>query len=342
MTDQPRRRVILAEDDPASRRLLVWQLERAGFDVIGCADGQEALEAIRAEGAGIIVADWSMPKMDGLELCQAVRQQCDLQALGMVYFILLTAHTEKENIVAGLAAGADDYLTKPYHHQELLARIRAGERIIRLHEETVHSQMALHKANAQLAILNGKLDKLAHTDALTELPNRRYTFQRLEQVWALAERNDHQLTCIMLDIDHFKRVNDTYGHEAGDEVLKYVAAAIGRNVRVSEICGRFGGEEFLVVCPETDGDGGVVVAERLRGAIAGTDVPVGDAVLNVTISVGLAAKRPTHTRPDMLVAEADSMLYLAKDNGRNQVWRADHDGVGYPISPTPNEAHSTT
>jgi diguanylate cyclase (GGDEF)-like protein len=330
MADKPRQ-IILAEDEPASRVLLTRQLQQIGYEVVACCDGQEALEAIQAAGSGVVIADWMMPEIDGVELCRIVREQHALEALGMVYYILLTAHSEKENVIRGLDAGADDYLAKPYHPKELFARIRAGVRFLEMHAQMVQGQIEVHKANAQLATLNRQLERLANTDTLTGLANRRRAFERLHEAWALAERKDRPLSCIMLDIDHFKRVNDNYGHKIGDTVLTAVSNALRQQVRQYDICGRIGGEEFLVICPESDCDGIRVLAERIRTTIADLPIDVDGRSPRVTISAGVAERRPSHDSVDALLAEADAMLYLAKENGRNQVWVADDTGKGRPL-----------
>lgn len=326
MPDSRATRIVVAEDDVASRALLVRQLAKAGYDVIACADGTDALAAIRNEVSCIVVADWTMPEMDGVELCRTVRGLCEMQALSFVYFILLTAHSETEQIVAGLEAGADDYLTKPYHKQELLARLRAGERIHALQNELMQRQIELHKVNGQLASLNRKLESLANTDPLTGLSNRRNLFDRFTEAWALAERSDRALGFIMMDIDRFKSTNDTYGHAAGDQILREVSAGIRRQLRRYDIVGRFGGEEFCVVCPDTPLAGVICLAERIRAAIAELKCQIDGHQIPVTLSLGVAVRGPTHDKPDDLIAAADAALYRAKQAGRNQTWVCEADG----------------
>lgn len=319
-------RVVLAEDEVASRALLARQLCKAGYDVVACENGKQALEAIRNEVSCIVVADWMMPALDGLELCRTVRDLSELHVLSFVYFILLTAHSDKEQIVAGLEAGADDYLTKPYHWEELLARLRAGERVCALQAELMQRQVELHKVNGKLAVLNKQLAKLAHTDPLTELANRRHLFARLTEAWSLAVRNDQPLACVMFDLDRFKAINDSYGHAAGDQVLKEVAETTRRCTRRYDVLGRIGGEEFCIVCPETSVQGGSVLAERVCDAIASLSSCWNGQDISVTASVGVAARSPADKSPDALIAAADAMLYRAKENGRNQVWVRQADG----------------
>ena len=318
--EQPKMKIVTADDEPAVRVLLARQLRRAGFDVTACSNGREALEAIAATGANVVLADWMMPELDGLELCRAVREMSESGALGFVYFILLTAKADdKRHVVEAFDAGADDFLTKPYVEDELLARLRAGVRIIDLQNLVTARQIEVHKINARMAILNRKLQELATTDDLTKLNNRRCMLERLRENWTLAERHQRPMSFIMLDVDHFKRFNDSYGHEAGDVVLVQVAARIKSQLRNADVCGRLGGEEFAVLCPETDLEGTAQVAERIRDAIETHRLTHNGVSLSVTISAGVAQRSQQHSNCDALIAEADRALYAAKNAGRNRV-----------------------
>ena len=318
--EQPKMKIVTADGEPAVRVLLARQLRRAGFDVTACSNGREALEAIAATGANVVLADWMMPELDGLELCRAVREMSESGALGFVYFILLTAKADdKRHVVEAFDAGADDFLTKPYVEDELLARLRAGVRIIDLQNLVTARQIEVHKINARMAILNRKLQELATTDDLTKLNNRRCMLERLRENWTLAERHQRPMSFIMLDVDHFKRFNDSYGHEAGDVVLVQVAARIKSQLRNADVCGRLGGEEFAVLCPETDLEGTAQVAERIRDAIETHRLTHNGASLSVTISAGVAQRSQQHPNCDALIAEADRALYAAKNAGRNRV-----------------------
>lgn len=330
MHEPAKSHIVVVEDDASTRALLVRQLQGAGYEAAAFGDGRAALETISAMNTGIVVADWSMPVMDGLELCAAVREMQAMDALGHVHFILLSAHRTKESVVEGLAAGADDYLTKPYHPGELVARIRVGERMLRLQDEAVHRTLDLQKANAQMALLANKLDQLASTDVLTRLPNRRRLFERFREAWQSAEADGLPLSCVMLDVDRFKSVNDTYGHAAGDEVLKEVASAIRRNAWRPEMCGRFGGEEFMLALPATPHDKAVALAEQVRADIAARQVAWEGATIVATISCGVAEKGADTSCPDELIRSADAMLYLAKEHGRNQTWVCGADRTGRP------------
>lgn len=326
--EESKMKIVTVDDEPAVRVLLARQLRRAGFDVTACANGREALEAITTTGANVVLADWMMPELDGLELCRAVREMSENGALGFVYFILLTAKADdKRHVVEAFEAGADDFLTKPYVEDELLARLRAGVRIIDLQNLVTARQIEVHKINARMAILNRKLQELATTDDLTKLNNRRFMLERLRENWALADRHERPMSFIMLDVDHFKRFNDTYGHEAGDVVLVEVAACIRSQLRMADVCGRLGGEEFAVLCPETDLKGTAELAERIRYAIETHQITHNARSLSVTISAGVAQRSQQHSDCDALMAAADKALYAAKNAGRNRVGLSRHGKV---------------
>jgi diguanylate cyclase (GGDEF)-like protein len=324
MTDQAAKsHVIVADDEGTIRQLLRRQLEAAGYGVTLCGDGREALAALREHPAQIVIADWQMPEMNGVELCRAVRALCSDDVMPHVFFMLLTAQADMDSIIAGLEAGADDYLTKPYHKAELLARIRVGERLLDLQRALVERQRQIARSNRKMQVLNRKLRELATTDELTKLANRRHLFDRLEHIWALSVRHDRPLSCIMLDVDHFKRFNDTHGHAAGDDVLRTTASTILSLMRRSDVCGRFGGEEFVVVCPETPGSGAAAQAERIRAAIESTPVQIGSESIQVTVSIGVAEKSASHANAETMISEADELLYRAKAEGRNRVcWKS--------------------
>jgi two-component system chemotaxis response regulator CheY len=324
----PQPRIIVVDDDADLRRLLEHQLRKAGYDVVASENGQDALQSITNLGSGIIVADWSMPGMSGLELCRAVNDLRDMQAVGNTYFILLTALQDKAHVVEGLAAGANDYLTKPYDVGELLARVQVGERMLRLQDELLRRNIEVQKANAEMAMLANKLDRLANTDALTQLANRRCLFARFEETWHATLRARVPLSCIMVDVDGFKRINDTHGHACGDDVLVRVADCIRNSTPRPDLCGRFGGEEFLVLLPGLSAVEATSVAEELRLHVA-HPTPAGvPGPVAVTVSCGVAERQSAGATPDELVRHADAMLYLAKQHGRNQTWVCGADGQG--------------
>ncbi len=326
------RHIVVAEDDRATRLLLERYLRGAGYEVVACADGRAALDAIQRLGSGIVLADWMMPELTGPELCREIRQRSEAGQLGFVFFLLLTAQREADQVLAGFEAGADDYLTKPYNRNELLARLRAGERIYRLQSE-------LFEANRQLSQIKDEFEQMAKTDALTQIANRRHLFERLNEEWSYRERTDGRLGVIMFDIDHFKHVNDTHGHHAGDAVLKMIARETARSVRTHDLLGRLGGEEFLVIVRDVDDAGLELLSERLRRCVAEQVVRFEGVEISVTVSVGAAARTPDHAETDDLLADADLALYRAKEAGRNQSWLALPDNharrIEVSLTPTP-------
>lgn len=332
MDQSVRHRIVVVDDDEATRKLVQRQLEGAGYAVAAFEDAQSALQAICQMGSGIVIADWSMPGMSGLDLCRALSELQELKALGNVHFIMLTAYREKERVIEGLNTGAHDYLTKPYHAGELLARVRVGERMLRLQEQLLQRHIEVQKANAEMAVLANRLDVLAHTDALTLLPNRRSLFEKLQHAWQNCHRDHRPLSCIVIDIDRFKRVNDTYGHAAGDQVLIHVARLAAHHAPQRDLCGRVGGEEFLLILPGLAVPVATEVAERIRHHIASEPVTVKDVKLSVTVSCGVAARTGDTQSPDELVSNADAMLYAAKENGRNQTWVCGPGGTWYPAT----------
>lgn len=333
-------RTLLLIDDESTRLLVARTLEHAGYYALACPNASSAMTAVQDMHTGVLISDGGAPAMDGAEFVRNIRELQEIEALGAIHFILLTAPEDKNMIVRGLEAGADDYLVKPFHHQELLARVRTGQRILALQEAALRCRLDLAKKGLELSNLKHRMQLLAHTDALTGLANRHSFFERFSDFWALCQRHHHPISCIMLDLDRFKNVNDAHGHEAGDEVLRAVARTLRATVRRYDLCGRIGGEEFAVVCPETDLDGAALAAERIREAVAETTIQIRDTRITPTISAGVAQRQPAHASPDALLAQADRLLYAAKQAGRNRVARADN------VSPTPPRspiaAHSPT
>jgi diguanylate cyclase (GGDEF)-like protein len=320
-------KVLIVDDDPDMLRLLERYVTDTGYDVLQATNGQDALRLVLGEAPPIVVTDWMMPGMDGVQLCRALREH---EGVRFVYIILLTAHSEHQRLIEAFDAGVDDFLTKPIGKSELLARLRAGEHIARLEEDLAKRTREIHRLNAEMAITNEKLamanDKLkrmATTDELTGLLNRREAMQRLHSLWASEDRYGPQFSCIMVDVDHFKIFNDTYGHAAGDMVLREAAMVLRESVRTTDIICRVGGEEFLVLCPSVGAPGAAVCAEHLRTAIETHTFSLGEKQLNVTISLGVAERTPHMTGTDDLLKAADAALYAAKDAGRNQVLLAE-------------------
>lgn len=322
------------DDDGASRRLLAYYLKRAGYEVITASSATEALELLLADGPRIVITDWVMPGMDGEALCRAIRGH---EGIPFTFIIIMTAQERTEEyVIRALDAGADDFVSKPVNERELLARLRSGERFLRLQSDLDRRNRDVHRSNAEMAVafeqlgqLNEKLKKIATTDELTGLTNRRAAIEMLDEQWAAAQRHGWPLSVVVFDIDFFKSFNDAYGHATGDLVLREVAAVAQRNTRREERCCRIGGEEFLIVCPNATEEMAVVGAERIRRAIFAQVVQHEGLKLNVSISLGVAELSPHMEGPDALLHAADLALYAAKDAGRNRVCRASraaHDG----------------
>jgi diguanylate cyclase (GGDEF)-like protein len=314
-------RLLLVDDDSQALALLRNYLESPERDLVTAADGNEALQVVRDSPPQLVITDWSMPGMDGGQLCRAIRQ---LDFLPFVYLILVTADTEQERLLEAFDAGADDYVRKPFQRKELLARVRAGERIVRMQEElALHAREAL-RSNAEMAIGQERLQEavdqlnvIATTDVLTGLTNRREAMTRLTDYWSLSVRQSQPLTCIVIDVDHFKNFNDVYGHEIGDQVLRHVALRLRESVRQGEFLARMGGEEFLIACPGSTERTATVAAERFRRAVEEARFPCGGHLLSMTISLGIAERTPEMRSVEHLLRAADTALYAAKDAGRN-------------------------
>lgn len=297
-------RILIAEDDAVSRRILESYLKKWGHDVVVTKDGAEAWEQLnRDDPPRLAVLDWMMPELDGVQVCQRVRARANAP---FTYLLLLTAKDEKEDVVTALDSGADDFLTKPYNASELRSRIGAGERIVRLNEE-------LERAN-------GELMHLSLMDFLTQVFNRSAIVGRLNEELSRAARTNAPLAVFMLDIDYFKKVNDTHGHGAGDCVLIEVARRLKEQCRAYDAIGRYGGEEFVVIAPGPKQDEIANVGERIRAAIANTPFAADDNLLNVSASIGGVWVPPgSTTSVDVVLKRADELLYQAKHAGRNCV-----------------------
>jgi len=299
--------ILLAEDDPVTRMLMTRFLKKAGYEVDAVADGTEALEHMTRRYYPLLVTDWEMPEMDGIELCKAVR---NLQLDGYVYALLLTARNAKEHIIAGLEAGADDYLVKPVHEPELVARLNTGRRILALE----HSLRAANERNRILSI----------TDALTGAFNRRYMMEQLPRELERCRRYANPLSVILCDIDHFKQVNDVKGHSAGDDLLQQFVWRMQKSVRAtSDWVARIGGEEFVIVLPETGHRGAMFVAEKIRALMTGSAFGTREGEVAATGSFGVASTEAHGPdlvmKSETLIRAADQCLYTSKQSGRNRV-----------------------
>jgi len=315
-------RILAVDDDSVSLRVLVHHLTNDGHDVAQARNGREALSVTMTDPPQLIVTDWMMPEMDGIEFCKTLR----LTPAGRsIYVLILTGREEEERIVQAFDAGADDYVVKPFNAKILLARVRAGQRMIELREQVERDKRERARQIAEMAVLNRKLRAAALTDVLTELPNRRYAMKRLEQEVAKASRSGSELSLMMLDIDYFKRVNDVHGHDVGDHVLRELANVLRRTTRRGDVVCRLGGEEFLVICANSNSADAVQTAERVREAMESHAIRMGDDEGSVTVSIGVAEFSEGEPSVDALLKAADQRVYLAKNAGRNRVVADDLD-----------------
>jgi diguanylate cyclase (GGDEF)-like protein len=308
-------RVLVVDDDRSVLLLLDKLLYNAGYQIFTATDGKQGLHMAMECRPHLIVADWLMPEMDGLQFCRTLRST----TIGRgVYLILLTGVEEEARLLDAFDAGVDDYLVKPVNPRVLLARLKAGERVVSLQTEVESDREEIRRFAAELAMTNRRLQEAALLDSLTGIPNRRYAMDRIYQEWSAAERSSRRLACMLIDVDNFKRINDTYGHDVGDIVLQRVADALKQTARTQDVICRIGGEEFLVVCPDTDAVAATHGAERLRVAANALRISVGNVSLQVTISVGVAAMDAAMRGPESMIKAADQAVYAAKQAGRNR------------------------
>lgn len=308
--------ILVVDDAPEVLLILKTVLEKQGHKVTTARDGEEAWSLFsRSKAFQIVISDWVMPKLDGLGLCQRIRQEPKSK---YTYIILLTGMSGKTNLISGIAAGADDFATKPINSEELEVRLRSAKRILDL-------EKSLAKQNEALELANDKLQTMATTDGLTGLYNRHAFQQSLEESLLFSRRANQTLSLLMVDVDFFKSFNDTYGHIKGDIALKTVASVLKKSSRNSDFVARFGGEEFSVILPNTDASGAIHCAEELRRAIEAYEWPDRD----ITISIGATTIRYEQVQggasldeipPSVfttILNEADQALYQAKESGRN-------------------------
>lgn len=296
--------VAVVDDDASIRRLIGLVLRRNGYGLLESASAEEAREKLASEPWDLIVLDRRLPDADGVELCRQIRQN---PAFRSRYILMLTGEAHEEDKIEGLDLGADDYMTKPFQPRELAARMRSAKRIVDLQKELMAS--------------NERLALLSITDGLTRLYNHRHFQEELSREFEEALRYERSLSLALIDIDFFKKINDTHGHAAGDEVLKQVSALFSSNIRSADLAARYGGEEFAVLMPETDLNDAMQFGEIIRRTIESNPVP-GDAgtMIPVTVSIGIASFPHTRVQtPRQLVECADRALYRAKRGGRNQV-----------------------
>lgn len=295
-------KVLIAEDNLVSRRMLETFLRKWGYDIVITTNGREAWEVLQEpEAPNLVISDWMMPDMDGLELCRRIRE---MERAEYIYFIILTSKGKKEDVITGLEAGADDYLIKPFNQDELKYRVKIGERIIELERRIL---------------------RLASTDSLTEVLNRRAFMERMEQEINRSFRENLPLSLILADIDHFKSVNDRYGHQVGDLVLQRFVSKLTESSRPYDFVGRYGGEEFVICLPGSTDSQARTVAERMRKSVEDMKIMLPDSSqsVRITTSFGVVTLRlELEDNVDSLIGRADDALYKAKREGRNRVCAA--------------------
>jgi two-component system cell cycle response regulator len=303
VTDKDNFQIAVVDDDAAIRRLVRLFLKRSGYDIAEFATGNEAREQLAKIPWDLAILDRRLPDMDGVDLCQELKSNPEFKSR---YVIMLTGEDDQEDKVQGLDLGADDYITKPFQYPELLARIRAGKRIVDLQKELMET--------------NRRLERLSITDGLTKLYNHRYFQDELARAFEESARYHRPLSLAMIDLDFFKKVNDTYGHAVGDDVLKAVSRMFQDSIRTTDLAARYGGEEFAIMMPETNLDDAIISAEKLRSLVESTPISTQAGPVPVTVSVGVATvPHPNIHAAKELVVAADNALYRAKRAGRNQV-----------------------
>ena len=295
-------KVLIADDSVVSRHLLQATLQKWGYEVVSAEDGEQAWAILQEEGAPrLAILDWMMPGFTGPEVCSMLREQ---NRDTYTYVLLLTSRSLKQDLIEGMNSGADDYVSKPFDQQELRVRLRAGRRIVDLQDELLKTREALRVQ--------------ATHDSLTGLKNRGMIYERLCAETARSTREHTPLGIVILDIDRFKLINDTYGHAAGDSVLRELAHRFRESIRPYDTVGRYGGEEFLVLLPGCDSSNTIKQAERFRRMLAEMPIRHNESDFKVTASFGATIWVPGIT-PDVLVQTADEALYVAKNGGRNRV-----------------------
>ena len=320
-------RVLIADDDAVSRLTLRRAIEQLGHEVLVATDGTDAWELYRKHEVDVLVSDWLMPGMDGLDLCRRVREA---QRETYTYVILLTSLEGKQHFMQGMQAGADDYLTKPLDREELRVRLQVAARVTSLHHQLAEKTRELERANRALA-------ESARRDPLTGLGNRLQLREDLYRLQRWLDRYGRGFGVALCDVDRFKLYNDRYGHVAGDDVLQALSRAVAETIRSGDMAYRYGGEELLVIMPEQSAETSVVAMERVRAAVEHLAIPhaANGPYGVVTISVGLVAIGRGEQLPwEVVLNQADAALYRAKHEGRNRVALGSTDALG--LAPTPS------
>lgn len=312
-TPVPALRVLLVANDAQQREQLFDVLLALDCQVFEAKNGEQALELALTVQPQILLADWAMPGLDGVRLTRTLRDT----RLGREIYVLILA--DGDRLAEAVDAGADDYLSWPINEKVLEARLRAGTRVVQLHEEVQRDHQELRHFAAELAVSNRRLHEASVTDALTGFHNRRYAMDRLDKDWSACDRSGRPLSCMMIDLDNFKQINDTHGHDVGDKVLVGIADLLRKTLRSNDVICRFGGDEFLVISPDTDAPAALACAERLRAAVEELTVLSPRGPVRCGLSIGVATRNIGMVDTGMLIKKADEGMYQAKLGRRARV-----------------------
>lgn len=307
--------ILLVGDEARLRNPLREVLTAAGYRVAEAANGRQGLTMAIELQPPIMLLDLLSTEIDGIELTRTLRQ---FKAGRSIYILILSDREDDEKLVAAFTAGADGFLTLPLQPRILTARLQAGKRAASLREELGQEQEKIRRISAELAVSNQQLQEVGMTDLLTGCRNRRYAMERMQQEWAMAVRSERPLACMVIDVDNLKQLNDTHGHDAGDTALKLVVSAFREEMRAQDVLARSGGDEFLVICPDTTLEAALACAERMRAAVAALPVVGGARTVHGSVSIGIAVRDATTPDADALIRLADQSAYLAKRH-RNAV-----------------------
>lgn len=291
-------KVLIAEDDVISRSALERNIREWGYEVHATGNGEDAWDSIQSGDIRLAILDWEMPKIDGIELCRKIRHEVQEKREEYIYVILLTGKDKQDEIVQGLTAGADDYITKPFYFPELKVRLQKGEKILLREDARIKS---------------------ASVDSLTQLWNRKKILDLLEEELERGRRSEQPIGVFMIDIDHFKKVNDSYGHVIGDKILTEVALRLKKPIRKYDKVGRYGGDEFLIIVTQLTSENIKKLADRLIKSISGKKILIDDLQLKIHVSIGgISSEDLPNASGSELIVASDSALLMAKRSGRNQ------------------------
>ncbi|MCP4693029.1 MAG: diguanylate cyclase [Desulfobacterales bacterium] len=308
--------ILIVDDNPQNLQFVGNLLLENEYEPAVTMNGSQALEFLKQEDPELILLDIMMPEMDGYEVCKRIKEDSSIQATPIIF---LSAKMETEDVVKGFDLGAVDYITKPFNSAELLARVETHITLRLMQKKLEEQNILLQKEISIRKEAEAKLQELATTDYLTELFNRRHFMELSNREFERSKRRKQNLSLMMVDIDHFKSVNDTHGHDIGDEVLKALADVGRTSVRCYDIFARIGGEEFAILLPETNLANSAIVGERFRSAVEEAAVPTEKGEIKITVSIGAAMVTKETSDVDALLKKADVALYSAKQKGRNRV-----------------------